>query len=74
MIPAQRIAPNVAGFLLLQSGQYGRDLAGRWWARPPGEDAMMLDAALVSLSPNGTITYIRDIQGYRLDAGSWRKT
>lgn len=71
MIPAQRISPNGAGFLLLRFGEYGQDKSGNWWARPPGQEAELMARESVSVHPDGTITYMRSLTGHRLIKGQW---
>lgn len=71
-----RIFPNRFGLLRLPHGGYGRDLKGRWWVRPPGEDAYQICGETVVEHPNGTITVAEGINGHGviLLQGVWRMT
>ena len=63
-----RVFPNKFGALRLPAeGGYGQDLRGRWWMRPPGQDAKALDLKDVVPNGNDTIT----VSGF-LIAGEWR--
>lgn len=72
----ERIFPTKFGDLCLTNGAYGRDLRGRWWARPPGESARRpLDGRTIVEHADGTVTVRGMINGgarsFTLQAGVW---
>lgn len=70
-----RIFPHKFGGLLLLEGGFGRDLRGRWWARPPGENSRVLQQEHVVEHADGMITYRARINGgtqcFNLYCGVW---
>lgn len=73
----QRIFPHKFGQLLLPEGGFGKNLRGRWKARPPGEDERALEQRDVDEHPDGTITCRSVINGgarcWRLERGIWEE-
>ena len=71
----QRLFPHKFGGMILPSGGFGRDLRGRWWVRPPGENARSIDPSLIEEHADGTITVRAPVNGgahcYRLARGVW---
>ena len=74
----ERRFPSKFGGLALPEGGYGRDLRGRWWARPPGENLRRaLDQRVVEEHADGTVTVRGLINGgttcFTLKSGYWTK-
>lgn len=71
----ERIFPDRYGHLRLPNGGFGRDLRGRWWGRPPGEDSRVLEQFSVIEHADGTLTFQGLINGgdlcFRLERGIW---
>ena len=71
-----RMFPNKFGGMTLHEGDYGRDLRGRWWCRPPGESSRRpLDHQVIEEHADGTVTIRGVINGgaraFTLQAGVW---
>jgi hypothetical protein len=85
-IPGRRVYPNERGHLVLAEGDYGKDLAGEWWCRPPGCSMGSLKDHEITEHEDGTVTVTPSIEadpvavgkpppafhGY-LQHGVWRK-
>lgn len=72
----QRVYPNKFGKLRLPEGGYGRDLRGRWMARPPRGNLVGLKLECVLEHSDGTVTVIGEILNgvtYLLENGNWRR-
>ena len=74
----ERIFSNKYGSLVLPEGAYGRDLRGRWWARPPGEsNRRLLEGRVVVEHPDGSVTIRGTVNGglscFALERGVWTK-
>lgn len=71
-----RIRPNKFGLLRLPDGGYGRDIKGRWWVRPPGQDSYQVEGENVYEHEDSTITVRTQINGHGvfLERGVWRLT
>lgn len=71
----ERIFPDRYGHLRLTPGSFGRDLRGRWQARPPGEDTSTLEQASVDEHADGTISFRGHVNGgascFLLERGIW---
>ena len=71
----QRLFPHKFGGMILPPGGFGRDLRGRWWARPPGENARVLDPATVIEHADGTLSVRGPVNGghrcFSLERGVW---
>lgn len=76
MTVGMRLFPTKYGVLSLPEGAYGRDLRGRWWARPPGESSRWpLDGKVVVEHADGTVTVRGLLNGglsaFALERGCW---
>lgn len=75
----QRIFPNKYGFLRLPEGGYGQDMSGRWWVRPPGANAMIIEPHFVlvhtdqSISISDTVRVDGQFCG-SLKRGTWKRS
>lgn len=75
----RRVHPNGSGRLTLAGGDYGKDIDGLWWVRPPGGRAGTLEGHIVTEHEDETITVSPSIwddhpggfHGY-LERGIWR--
>ena len=79
MIEGVRRYPNKYGFLRLPDGGYGRDLAGRWWCRPPGARTRDLRHHLVEEHLDESVTVAPEIKSgngagaFTLERGVWHQ-
>lgn len=77
MIPGVRRFPDKFGFLRLPDAGYGRDMARRWWVRPPGANTIELHRHTVEEHDDGSVTVMQKINSgngagvFRLDNGVW---
>lgn len=73
-VAGQRIDPNKFGFLRLPPGGYGMDLQRRWWVRPPGADAYIVEPEVVTEHADRTISVSGSVNGsgVKLELGEWR--
>jgi hypothetical protein len=73
----QRIFPDKFGQLRLPEGGYGKNLRGKWFVRPPGQDMGDLDGHTVVEHADGSITVDPSIDGggghWMLERGIWRE-
>lgn len=83
MVTGRRVDPDLAGMIHLDPGDYGKDVAGRWWARVPDDqyDMASLDAYEVTEHDDGTISVSPSIMAHHgfahwhgyLEHGVWRE-
>lgn len=77
-----RVEPTALGEMRLPEGGYGKDLKGKWKARPPGGDVCALTHHHVTEHADGTVTVTEPIKGgsrvetcgvgpWRLEKGVW---
>ena len=77
IILGQRVFPNKFGDLRLPFGVYGQDMAGRWWARPPGANTVDLKYHVVEEQVDGGVTVMPVINSgngvgvFTLRGGVW---
>lgn len=76
-----RKEPNADGRLMLKEGEYGKDVSGQWYCRPPGNHMGNLAGHTVTEHEDGTITVSPSIliddgqskwHGF-LERGIWRE-
>ena len=67
--------PTRYGDLPLPEGGFGKDLRGRWWCRPPGENRQLLEGRVIVEHADGTVTVRGVINGglsrFALEHGVW---
>lgn len=71
----ERRFPTKYGKLFLPEGGYGKDMRGRWWVRPVGENMVPVDNKKVVEHQDGTVTIFEGINGNGLvlERGVWRQ-